>query len=195
MSMTSIAETFSRFFVLSRPFLAGDEPVPVKCPHCGKSPTNPKASDEPLSLTDVANGLQRSFRELVDPVELARDARALFTLQNLCNIFRFILVLTMALVSGAAALLPKAWQLLNRTIHELAFLVKQTMPLMIACVEALNKTVGGLFLLIAMMWRDAKNPRPQPPQSVKALTHAKMPPRYPYLKEHASRPIYQSRVD
>ena len=38
------------------------------------------------------------------------------------------------------------------------------MPLLLACVEAVNKMVGGFFLLIAMMWRDSKRPTPPPPK-------------------------------
>ncbi len=63
----------------------------------------------------------------------------------------------MALVSGTANLLPKMWQLLNKTLHEGGFFLRQAMPFLLACVEVVNKVFGGVFLLIAMVWRDLRS--------------------------------------
>ena len=85
------------------------------------------------------------------------------------------------------------------------------MPLLLACVEAVNKIFGGLFLLVAMMWRDAKQPAAPAPQrpdqrslgygdnqyprkdfAYAALTNnsSSAEPSYPRRRENTQRPHY-----
>lgn len=195
-----------------RQVLQGDEASSGKCPHCGKNPAEEKAgggegaADDPLSLTDIASGLQRSFREYVNPAELAAEVRPHLTLANLVNVFRFLLVLLMALVSGAAALLPKVLHLLNRTLREGGYFVRQATPFLLACVEMVNKFVGGFFLLLAMMWRDVvKRPsgNPGPPPTTQGMLQNRsggghqrylehQPPTYPYRREQVQRPYFRN---
>ena len=62
----------------------------------------------------MANDIQQRFGHYVNPVEWAREIGPHLTLQNVANVGRFLVILVMAVVSGAAALLPKLWALLNR---------------------------------------------------------------------------------
>jgi len=62
----------------------------------------------------------------------------------------------MALVSGAADLMPRLLHLINRTIHELALLIRHSTPFLLAIVDMINKAIGGLYLLFAMLWRDSQ---------------------------------------
>ena len=82
------------------------------------------SSSDPLSISDVANDLQHRFGQYVNPVEWAREIGPHITLQNAANVGRFLVILVMAVVSGAAALLPKLWALLNRYVRMLGFTVR-----------------------------------------------------------------------
>ncbi len=80
-----------------RPVLQGDSHS-GKCPHCGKLPHQDPdkgkcdggkdAEDDPLSLSDIANNLQRSFRDAVRPGEILAEIKPHLTLANLINAFR-----------------------------------------------------------------------------------------------------------
>ncbi len=120
----------------------------------------------------------------------------------------------MAVVSGAANLLPKMLQLLNRTLHEGGFFLRQAMPFLLACVEVVNKIFGGIFLLVAMVWRDLRSggggsPAETPPPALGlsnrsaaaagAGTGAAYQRRfdgggitYPYRRENVQRPYFSS---
>ncbi len=78
--------------------LQGDEASSGRCPHCGKSAhedpssssanADASASEDPLSLSDIANNLQKSFRETIRPGEILSDIRPHLTFTNLLNALR-----------------------------------------------------------------------------------------------------------
>ncbi len=114
----------------------------------------------------------------------------------------------MAVVSGAADLLPRVMTILNRTLRESGFFLRQAMPFLLACVEMVNKFFGGIFLLIAMVWRDlTKTNSPPPPaqnsgafqmlqrnasgqSSSSYQRHLEGDSTYPYRRENVQRPYF-----
>jgi hypothetical protein len=124
-------------------------------------------------------------------VEWVQEARPYLTMENFVNSVKFVVILLMALISGAANLIPKILTILNSTIRESGVLIKQFSPFMLACVDMVGKVVGGFYMLIAMVWRDFRNPQP-PPQRDNKLLHKRNNylegPRYPYRRENVQRP-------
>ena len=120
----------------------------------------------------------------------------------------------MALVSGAANLMPKLINLLNRTLREGGFFVRQAMPFLLACVEMVNKFFGGVFLLVAMVWRDVRQgsrrpSRPETPTSAALGMLQRNAPQgyngssyqrhleaqsFPYRRENVQRPYFGSNA-
>ena len=131
----------------------------------------------------------------INPIEWVQEARPYLTVENLVNSIKFVIVLLMALVSGAANLLPKVLTLLNSTIRESGVLIKQFTPFLLACVEMVGKVIGGFYMLLAMVWRDARNPRPPPGDNkILAKRNYLEGPQYPYRRENVQRP-YLTRYD
>jgi hypothetical protein len=53
----------------------------------------------------------------------------------------------MAAVSGGSALVVQLVSLLNKTIHEMGFFLRQATPFLMACLEMVNKCIGGFYLV------------------------------------------------
>ena len=62
----------------------------------------------------------------------------------------------MAAVSGGSALVVQLISLLNKTIHELGFFIRQATPFLMACLEMVNKCIGGFYLLVTILFEDRK---------------------------------------
>lgn len=97
------------FSSLCRSVLQSDSQGSGRCPHCNKFPSDPDSSnnngdgsapDDPLNLSDIANRLQQKFRDYVNPMDWYEEARPHLTLGNIVHVFKFILILGMALISG-----------------------------------------------------------------------------------------------
>lgn len=178
-----------------RSVLQGDFSTPSeKCPHCGKDTSESAAanesSDDPLNLTEIALSMQKCFKDNFRPVQWFNDFRPYLTIGNAVGVGKFLLVLLMAAANGLATLLPKILTLLNRTIHESAFLIRQITPFLLACVDVVNKAIGGFYLLITMMWKDLRRPKP-PEESPKG--NYLEGPNFPYRREVTQRPYLQQR--
>lgn len=64
--------------------------------------------------------------------------------------------------------MPQMLSILNRTIHELAFVIHRATPLALACLDVVNKAIGGFYLLLTMIWKDSRKPsEPSPPPSTR----------------------------
>jgi hypothetical protein len=99
----------------------------------------------------------------------------------------------MAAVSGLAKLLPKLLDLFNRTIRESAHLIRMATPFLLACVEMMNKAVGGFYLLLAMIWRDFRKPQEPGPGTANRRYIKGPPPEYPYARSQVQRPYLKHR--
>merc|ERR1719376_1123979 len=70
------------------------------------------------------------------------------------------------------------WSL--KAIHELAFLVDRSTPFALGALNILSKVVGGFYVLLAMIWRDVRKPKPPPtavPPSLQGPSSSLPPPR------------------
>lgn len=85
---------------------------------------------------------------------------------NFVGVFRFIAVVFLTLIAGTLALLRQLGGFSLRVVHELAFLVDRSTPFALGALNFLSKIVGGFYLLVAMMWRDFRKPKPPQPKQM-----------------------------
>jgi len=85
---------------------------------------------------------------------------------NFVGVFRFIAVLFLTLIAGTLALIRQLGGFSLRVVHELAFLVDRSTPFALGALNFISKIVGGFYLLVAMMWRDFRKPKPPQPQQM-----------------------------
>merc|ERR1719251_421644 len=94
----------------------------------------------------------------------------MLTLTNMIHVAKLFMVLILALFTGMVAGAKQLAQFSLRLLHELANLVDRSTPLALAALNMVGKIVGGAYLLIAMIWRDAVKKPPAPaPSSRPAL--------------------------
>lgn len=117
-------------------------------------------SDMKTRLMSVSKGL---LSEAWDPSSWWSSLRALVTPSNIVSFSKFIVILVLAAFTGLLAGCKQmaSWSL--RVIHELAFLVDRSTPFALGALNILSKVMGGFYLLLAMIWRDVRNPRKPPP--------------------------------
>lgn len=88
------------------------------------------------------------------------------TIQNTKQAIVFFGVLFMALFSGIIQLIQFSGEFTLRLIREVSNLLHASTPIVISIINMIGKIIGGFYLLIAMMWRDGKQP------TTPALSHA-----------------------
>lgn len=194
------------------------------CPKCGTTldqSTNSSTSqiETELSLNELARDLQNKFIGFFgQPSEWWENAKPHLSLSNVIKVFKLIVLLLVALVTGIGtfvqALVPKV----NKTIFALSHFIGQSMPFMLACLDTINKVIGGFFLLFTMMWKDmiyGKRPNNSIPAGLQqeksqlSLQHSSKStsfptiqrgennpyltkPRYPYMRSEVQRPYQKS---
>ena len=166
-------------------------------------------------MNELARDIQGRFVGVFgQPSEWWENAKPHLTLSNVIKVLKLIVLLLVALVTGIGtfvqALVPK----INKTIFALSHFLGQSMPFLLACLDTINKVIGGFFLLITMMWKDMVYGRspgnfPQGLQQEKSqlsLQHKtsfptiergennpyKRTPKYPYLRSEVQRPYRKS---
>ena len=63
---------------------------------------------------------------------------------------------------GAVTLLRESWHFTLRFIREMGIFMHNATPFFQTILGFFEKLVGGFYLLIAMVYRDVRNPRPNP---------------------------------
>ena len=148
------------------------------------------------------------------PSEWWDNAKPHLTISNIVKIVKLVTLLVVALISGTGTFLQTIVPKINKTIFALSHLLTQSMPFLLACVETFNRTIGGFFLLLTMVWKDLiYRKRPHEPAEEKneqlslkcSPTSTNFPavergvnnpyirkPRYPYLRNEIQRPYYKS---
>ena len=131
------------------------------CPKCGWSLDEPQISSiskveaSELSLNELARDLQSKFVSVFgQPSEWWENAKPHLTLQNIIKIFKLFVLLLVALVTGIGTFIQAILPKINKTIFALSHFMGQSMPFLLACLDTINKVIGGLFLLFTMMWKD-----------------------------------------
>ena len=113
--------------------------------------------------------------DLWQPGQMWTNIRPHLTLTNVTQLGKLCVVLMLAAVTGAVAGVKQLAQFSLKLLHELANLVDRSTPLALAALNMMGKIVGGAYLLIAMIWRDAvKKPAgqaPAPQRPAVTMTH------------------------
>ena len=196
------------------------------CPKCGASLDQTSesnasyAENSDLSLNELARDCQSKFISVFgQPSEWWENAKPHLSISNVIKLFKLIVLLLVALVTGIGTFVQTLVPKVNKTIFALSHFLGQSMPFLLACLDTINKVIGGLFLLFTMMWKDmiyGKNSSPnsipqglQQPKSQLSLQHSskstkfptiergennpyKRTPRYPYLRNEVQRPYHKS---
>ena len=99
------------------------------------------------------------------PGQLWTNLRPHLTLTNVSQLGKLTMVLVLAMVTGIIAGLKQLATFSLKLLHELANLVDRSTPLALGALNMVSKVIGGAYLLIAMIWRDATKKGPAPPSS------------------------------
>ena len=120
-----------------------------------------------------------AMMDLWRPREVWAQVRPHLTIRNLGQLGKLLMVLVFALLTGLVAGLKQASNFSLKLLHELANLVDRSTPFALGALDMLTKMVGGAYLLLAMIWRDAvkKQPVGPPPPGRPQLSLAASGPR------------------
>ena len=103
--------------------------------------------------------------DLWRPREVWAQVSPHLNVQNLGQLGKLLMVLVFALLTGLVAGLKQASNFSLKLLHELANLVDRSTPFALGALAMFTKMVGGAYLLLAMIWRDAVKKQPVgPPQ-------------------------------
>ena len=194
------------------------------CPKCGSlldqtsDSSLSEVSNTELSLNELARDIQGRFIGVFgQPTEWWENAKPHLTISNVIKVFKLIVLLLVALVTGIGTFVQVLVPKVNKTIFALSHFLGQTMPFLLACLDTINKVIGGFFLLFTMMWKDMIYGRNQS-NAPSGLQQEKGPlslqhnpkatnfpaiergennpyirkPRYPYLRSEVQRPYRKS---
>lgn len=84
--------------------------------------------------------------------------------QSILETLRFISLLIVSLFAGSTQIVKYTGIFIIKLIERTTWLVHVLTPIAMAIIDLCSKIVGGLYLLIAMIWRDSTGGarRPQP---------------------------------
>jgi len=162
---------FNLDVVIVRQFADTDRLTCWECRQRSKEATPPVHIDSISSaVLDIRTRLEPLINQFLvnycNPRTAWSNLKPHLTKGNLVGGFRFIAVLFLTLVAGTLALIRQLGGFSLRVVHELAFLVDRSTPFALGALNFLSKIVGGFYLLVAMMWKDFRKPKPPPPQQI-----------------------------
>lgn len=76
------------------------------------------------------------------------------TWHNFMNCLKILGLMTMAFFKCSCQFVHSLGEFTIRLIVELNKLLKTATPIILACLNLFNKIIGGLYILLAMIWRD-----------------------------------------
>lgn len=105
--------------------------------------------------------------------------RSTLTLSNIREAVRFTVVLVITLVVGLAAFLRESHHVMLRFVREAGIFFRNITPFLQSIMGFVEKLIGGFYLLIAMVYRDFRQPSgppgPPPPSSSFISPHRQPP--------------------
>lgn len=104
----------------------------------------------------------------------SKNFLSLFTIVNITILFKFLTIVVVALFTFLTKAIPWLGEFTIRLVHELAYLIHVCMPLFLAFIELIQKTIGGFYILIAMLWRGQPDNR----QIIRPRNYYNQPPQY-----------------
>jgi len=175
------ASGFNLDLAIVRQFANSDTESCWECRKRSREVTPPVHIDSISSaVKDIKTRLDNVFSQLLtqywQPKQAWTTASSCITRGNVLNGLRFLCVLILTLVTGSFALVQQMGAFSLRALHELAFLVDRSTPFALAALNFASKIVGGFYLLLAMIWKDFRAPKP-PPKTVRpGLAGSVQPP-------------------
>ncbi|XP_005186613.1 uncharacterized protein LOC101888022 [Musca domestica] len=126
-------------------------------------------AEKEVNLQDFANLFQQwyaSFKQTIYDF-MAND----ISKENLKGVIRFLGLVIVSLCSGALMAVKFLGIFAIRFMFEFSRLTHVLTPIILKIIEVFNKIVGGFYLLLAMIWKDAVVNRNQPKSAMPALEY------------------------
>jgi len=153
-----------------RPFDVKNEPIEEK-------------NIQTLSFEEVKGNFVRKFQEMLI------QFYGLLTYENIKNTVIFLSVLIATLFAASVSLLKYLSEFSLRLLREFSVLIKALTPIMQRIVEMFEKVIGGFYILLAMIWRDARRPSNHDAQNLQQLYYQQNRP----MIEYKEKSFYQAR--
>lgn len=100
---------------------------------------------------------------------------ATFTISNILEAVRFCIILVITLIVGLVTLLRDSYHFVLGVIHEAGIFFRNLRPFLQSVALFVEKLIGGLYLLLAMVYRDWKQPSPQSASPSPVTRHTLQP--------------------
>lgn len=89
--------------------------------------------------------------------------------------FRFLIILTVTLTVGLMTFLRESHHVVLRFIHEAGIFLHNVTPFLQSLMSFVEKLLGGLYLLLAMVYRDWRRSSAPPPPSYQGPRQTPLP--------------------
>lgn len=89
--------------------------------------------------------------------------------------FRFLIILIVTLTVGLMTFLRESHHVVLRVIHEAGIFLHNVTPFLQSVMSFMEKILGGLYLLLAMVYRDWRRSSAPPPPSFQGPRQAPLP--------------------
>lgn len=113
--------------------------------------------------------------------ETSQQIIPLLTKQNLVLIFKLAIAMIIAFITVMLAFVRYLGEYFLRLLREISLFLHVSTPIVLQCIDLVTKSIGGLYILLAMMWRGQPVNRPPPrpygnPQMMLPPSTSKIPP-------------------
>lgn len=122
-------------------------------------PAAPDSSKEYHFDFDPGEALEKMWKNIK---EMTHQIIPLLTRQNLILALKLMFALIIAIITVMLAFIRNLGEYFLRLIRELSLFINVSTPIILQCIDMVTKTIGGLYILLAMMWRGQPTNRPRP---------------------------------
>ncbi|CAD6996100.1 uncharacterized protein LOC101450030 [Ceratitis capitata] len=112
---------------------------------------------------------------------------------NIKDFLQFLGLVVISLLTGSVVAIKYLGNFALRFMFEFTRFTQVMTPIIIKLIEAINKIVGGFYILLAMIWKDAFMKRRLTPDN--QLTDSNEQPLRNFKAIEYNRPIYQSNLE
>lgn len=121
-----------------------------------------ESRNELESMSDLVQDWMHQLSSL-RPATVLSAITSTLTLSNIKEAIRFLVVLVMTVVIGLVTFVREFHVVGLRFIREAGIFFHNATPFLQTCLGFFEKIVGGLYLLVAMVYRDFRRPSAPPP--------------------------------
>ncbi|XP_063842087.1 uncharacterized protein LOC135089863 [Scylla paramamosain] len=127
-----------------------------------KKASQGESRNELESMSDLLQDWMHQLSSL-RPATVLSAITSILTLSNIKEAIRFLVVLVMTVVIGLVTFVREFHVVGLRFIREAGIFFHNATPFLQTCLGFFEKIVGGLYLLVAMVYRDFRRPSAPPP--------------------------------